>query len=450
MLYGGLFLVAGAALLAITYGLVAGGTAMTGSKSSVLITRSAGTSQQLPAFPANVIGAVARPVNGESGQAAGAGQVSGGQVSGGQAPPLSGSVTAPSGGQTAVVQLLAYAGKVTAVFKQLTAAQTAQLRAQQQNADARYEELRTSQLDTLLTRSGLALAIMALASIGLGWLIAGRALRPVRTMSSRARGISERNLHERLALDGPDDELKELGDTFDGLLGRLEAAFESQRRFVANASHELRTPITLERALVEVALSDPNQSVESLRETCRRVLTASEQQERLIEALLTLARSQRGLESRTPVDLREVTAEAVRAVPPDGIEISTELGEASTTGDPAMVERLVANLMQNAIRYNEPDGWVTAWTGMRGGEPTLEVTNPGPVVKPEQVHELVKPFSRLDGKGSVSARNADARQGLGLGLSIVQAIVDAHGARLTTAPRADGGLKVVVSFPALE
>ena len=291
---------------------------------------------------------------------------------------------------------------------------------------------------------------MALASIGLGWLIAGRALRPVRTMSSRARGISERNLHERLALGGPDDELKELGDTFDGLLGRLEAAFESQRRFVANASHELRTPITLERALVEVALSDPNQSVESLRETCRRVLTASEQQERLIEALLTLARSQRGLESRTPVDLREVTAEAVRAVPPDGIEISTELGEASTTGDPAMVERLVANLMQNAIRYNEPDGWVTAWTGMRDGEPTVEVTNPGPVVKPEQVQELVKPFSRLDGNGSVAARNADARQGLGLGLSIVQAIVDAHGARLTTAPRAEGGLKVAVSFPALE
>jgi signal transduction histidine kinase len=449
MLYGCLFLVAGAALLAITYGLVAGGTAMTGSKSSVLITRSAGTTRQLPAFPTSVIGAVARPAKGPayggSGQAAGAVQ-----VSGGQAPPLSGSVTVPSGGQAAVVQLLAYAGKVTAVFKQLTAAQAAQLRAQQQNADARYEELRTSQLDTLLTRSGLALAIMALASIGLGWLIAGRALRPVRTMSSRARGISERNLHERLAFGGPDDELKELGDTFDGLLGRLEAAFESQRRFVANASHELRTPITLERALVEVALSDPNQSVESLRETCRRVLTASEQQERLIEALLTLARSQRGLESRAPVDLREVTPEVVRAVPPDGIEISTELGDASTTGDPAMVERLVANLMQNAIRYNEPDGWVTAWTGMRDGEPTVEVTNPGPVVKPEQVQELVKPFSRLDGNGSVAARNADARQGLGLGLSIVQAIVDAHGARLTTAPRAEGGLKVAVSFPAFE
>ena len=433
MLYGGLFLLAGAALLAITYGLVAGGTSMT-TGNSVVITRKTATTQQLPAFPTNVLGAAVKgppstaavPANGEQ---------------------ASGTVSAPPGGQAAVVQLLAYAGRVTAVFKELSTAQAAQLRSQQQQADARYEELRSSQLGTLLTRSGLALAIMALASIGLGWLIAGRALRPVRTMSTRARGISERNLHERLALDGPDDELKELGDTFDGLLGRLEAAFESQRRFVANASHELRTPITLERALVEVALSDPDASVESLRETCRRVLTASEQQERLIEALLTLARSQRGLESRAPVDLREITAEAVRAVPSNGIKVETELGDASTTGDPAMVERLVANLMQNAIRYNEPGGWVTAWTGIRDGEPTVEVTNPGPVVRPEQVEELVKPFSRLDGNGSIAARNADARRGLGLGLSIVQAIVDAHGARLTTAPRAEGGLRVSVRFP---
>jgi signal transduction histidine kinase len=440
MLYGGLFLVAGAALLGITYGLVAGGTTMTGGK-SLLITRNTGTAQQLPAFPTNVIGTVANhPVKGPPSTAAM-------PANGDQA---SGAVSAPPGDQAAAVQLLAYAGKVTAVFRKLTTSQAAQLRSQQQKADARYEELRSSQLDTLLTRSGLALAIMALASIGLGWLIAGRALRPVRTMSTRARGISERNLHERLALDGPDDELKELGDTFDGLLGRLEAAFESQRRFVANASHELRTPITLERALVEVALSDPDASVESLRETCRRVLTASEQQERLIEALLTLARSQRGLESRAPLDLREITAEAVRAMPPNGVKVETELGDASTTGDPAMVERLVANLMQNAIRYNEPGGWVTAWTGMRDGEPTIEVTNPGPVVRPEQVEELVKPFSRLDGNGSFAARNAHARQGLGLGLSIVQAIVDAHGASLTTAPRAEGGLKVAVRFPRID
>ena len=291
---------------------------------------------------------------------------------------------------------------------------------------------------------------MALASVALGWLMAGRALRPVRTMSLRARGISERNLHERLALQGPDDELKELGDTFDGLLARLESAFESQRRFVANASHELRTPITLERALVEVALSDPNPSVESLRETCRRVLVAGEQQERLIEALLTLARSQRGLESRAPVDLREAAAEQARAVPSNGLTVQTELGEASTTGDQAMVERLVANLIENAVRYNEPNGWVSVWTGLREGEPTLEVTNPGPVVAPSQVDELVKPFARLNGNGAVAPRSAEARQGVGLGLSIVQAIVDAHGARMTTAPRAEGGLEVTVTFPWVE
>ncbi|HEX4282043.1 MAG TPA: ATP-binding protein, partial [Solirubrobacteraceae bacterium] len=289
--------------------------------------------------------------------------------------------------------------------------------------------------------------IMALASIGLGWVMAGRALRPVRTMSSRARGISERNLHERLALDGPDDELKELGDTFDGLLARLDAAFESQRRFVANASHELRTPITLERALVEVALSDPNASVDSLRETCRRVLASSEQQERLIEALLTLARSQRGLEHRAPVDLQELTAEVVRSIPSNGVRIDTKLGAARTTGDSALVERLLVNLVENAVRYNEPDGWVEAWTGSREGKPTLEVSNSGPVVASDQVGELLKPFSRLDGDGAVASRNGDGREGLGLGLSIVQAIADAHDAELTTTPRPEGGLTVTVRFP---
>ena len=428
MLYGSLFLVAGAALLAITYGLVANSTDMATGK-SVFVDRQVAAAGKLPPVPTRLS---AVPQNAASWQAAGA------------TPRIAGAQS------DAAVQLLAYAGKVTAVFKQLTTAQAAQLTAQQKYADARIHAVRKSQLDTLLTRSGLALAIMALASIGLGWLVAGRALRPVRTMSSRARGISERNLHERLALDGPDDELKELGETFDGLLGRLEAAFESQRRFVANASHELRTPITLERALVEVALSDPNPSVESLQETCRRVLAASEQQEQLIEALLTLARSQRGLESRRPVDLRALTAEVARAVPSNGIKVEIELADAPTSGDPAMVERLVANLVENAVRYNEPHGWVTAWTGVRDGEPTLEVTNAGPVVKPDQVDELVKPFSRLDGNGSVAGRNADARQGLGLGLSIVQAIADAHGARLTTAPRAEGGLKVAVSFPRVD
>jgi signal transduction histidine kinase len=186
------------------------------------------------------------------------------------------------------------------------------------------------------------------------------------------------------------------------------------------------------------------------------VLTASEHQEQLIEALLTLARSQRGLESRAPVDLREVTAEVIRSVPSDGLRIETSLGDASTTGDRAMVERLVANLIENAVRHNEPGGWVTAWTGVRDGLPTVEVTNAGPVVDSDQVDTLVKPFVRADGNGRAvpagepSGGHPERVRGLGLGLSIVQAVADAHGARLATVARPEGGLKVAVAFPAAD
>jgi signal transduction histidine kinase len=423
MLYGALFLVAGAALLAITYGLVASRTAS--EAKPLLIDKQPGTPVALPAPPSFAKGT--------------------------PSPGLSPTILYEqrTAGPNTGVQIRAYAGQVDATFTRLTAAHQAEVATLQKRANTSIAQERSAQLGTLLTWSGVALAIMALASIGLGWVMAGRALRPVRTMSTRARGISEQNLHERLALEGPDDELKELGDTFDGLLGRLEAAFESQRRFVANASHELRTPITLERALVEVALSDPNPSIESFRETCGSVLTASEHQERLIEALLTLARSQRGLESRGRVDLRKVMSEVVRSTPSTGIKVETELDDARTTGDPAMVERLVANLIENAVRHNEPHGWIRAWTGVREGKATLEVTNTGPVISPDQVDELTKPFSRLDRNGAVARRNGEARQGLGLGLSIVQAISEAHGARLTTTPRAEGGLNVAVSFPAV-
>jgi len=417
LLYGGLFLLAGAGLLAITYALVAGG----GSESrSVFVGSAVGADgPQLPAVPAGF--GAAKP---------GIAQASGTVIY---------QQKTPSG---AVVDFRAYEGKVNATFKQVSSA----LRSVTAKANESIAEVKGAQLSTLLTESAIALGIMALASIGLGWLMAGRALRPVRTMSTRARGISERNLHERLSLDGPDDELKELATTFDGLLGRLEAAFESQRRFVANASHELRTPITLERALVEVALADPDPTIDSLRDTCQRVLTASEQQERLIEALLTLARSQRGLESREPVDLHEVTAEVVRAVPSNGLRVDTELGEASATGDPAMIERLVANLVENAVRYNQPDGWITAWTGARDGRPTVEVANAGAPLEDVQLNELLKPFVRANGNGDGNGRAHDGH-GLGLGLSIVQAISDAHGARLSMTAPPEGGLRIAVAFP---
>src|SRR5947209_682849 len=319
MLYGLLFLIAGTALLAITYGLVAGASGGETNQKFVVSSRDAGAKP--PPLPPGI-----REVISPAGK--------GGTAAIPQPRPQAGGV----------VKLQAYAGQVTATFKRLTAAQAKQLTAVQAKATAGIDKVRHAQLATLLTRSGLALAIMALASIGLGWVMAGRALRPVRTMSSRARRISERNLHERLALDGPDDELKELANTFDGLLGRLESAFESQRQFVANASHELRTPITLERTLVEVALADPGADEESLRGACRRVLAASEEQERTIEALLTLARSQRGTESRQALRLDAVAAEVLRSIRPEGVRVEAELEPAPTTGDGALLERLVGNL----------------------------------------------------------------------------------------------------------
>jgi signal transduction histidine kinase len=415
MLYGLLFLIAGTALLAITYGLVARDT--TGQAARSFAVSRGVSGGKLPQLPPGIKGAI---------------------TASGNVPTVILRHQSASGN---VVQFQDYAGQVNATFKRLTRVQAKQLQAVQAKANASIQKVQGAQRSSLLTRSGLALGIMALASIGLGWVMAGRALRPVRFMSTRARGISERNLHERLALDGPDDELKELADTFDGLLGRLEGAFESQRRFVANASHELRTPITLERALVEVALADPQPTVDSLRDTCRRVLAASEHQERLIEALLTLARSQRGLATRAPVDLREVTAEVVRSVPADGLRVDTDLRDASTAGDQAMIERLVANLIENAVRYNRPGGWINVWTGQRDGSPTVEVTNTGPVVQATEVSELVRPFYRAGENGNGNGR------GVGLGLSIVQAIAQAHGAALETEPRPEGGLRVTVTFP---
>jgi signal transduction histidine kinase len=296
-------------------------------------------------------------------------------------------------------------------------------------------------LDALVTKSGVALGIMALVSIGLGWLMAGRALAPVRTMSARVRQISEHNLHERLALDGHDDELKELGNTFDGLLERLQHAFESQRAFVANASHELRTPVTVERTLLEVALADPNANVDSLRATCGRVLEAGEQQERTIEALLTLARSQRGLQAREPVDLAAVACEAAAAVDGGRVELECTFEPANALGDPVLLERLAANLLVNAIQHNREHGCARAWTGFRNGRPTLTVTNTGPVIAPEDVGALLEPFRRLNG-----ARNRHDG-GIGLGLSIVGAIAAAHGADLSVNPRSGGGLEVAVSLP---
>jgi signal transduction histidine kinase len=300
-------------------------------------------------------------------------------------------------------------------------------------------------LHQLLINSGVALAIMAVISIWLGWVVAGRALRPLRTIANAARDISASDLHQRLALDGPDDELKQLGNTFDGLLERLEASFSAQRQFVANASHELRTPLTLERTLVEVALADSDATEDTLRETLRRVLAAGEQQERLIEALLTLSRSQRGLDQHEPFDLAAVTDEILLTRRTEAeqhrLRIETTLDPALASGDARLGERLIANLVDNAIRHNVDGGRIEIATETKAGHAVLSVTNSGPMVPTAEVGRLFEPFQRL-----ATDRNGDDN-GLGLGLSIVHAIAGAHGAVLTVQAQPAGGLDIEVSFP---
>jgi signal transduction histidine kinase len=302
---------------------------------------------------------------------------------------------------------------------------------------------RERDMQRLLGAGGVALAVMTVLSGGLGWIVARRALRPLRAMAGTARTISERNLHERLAITGTHDEVKELADTVDGLLTRLEGAFEAQRRFVANASHELRTPLTVQRSLIEVALADDRATSGDLRHTCERVLVNNQHQERLIEALLTLARSQRGLDKRLPVDLGQVAAALVGDLDgPDGPRIETDLAPAPIEGDLPLVERLATNLIENAVRHNRPDGWLRVRTGMDHGRPLLRVTNSGPRIRPEQIGTLFQPFQRL----GTSRTTTDGRDGLGIGLSIVDAIATAHGATIEASPLPEGGLDVLIRF----
>ncbi|HEX5292684.1 MAG TPA: HAMP domain-containing sensor histidine kinase [Streptosporangiaceae bacterium] len=306
--------------------------------------------------------------------------------------------------------------------------------------------LRNDTLDQLLIESGVALGIMAVASVGLGWLMAGRVLSPLRTITATARRISARNLHQRIAMSGPDDELKELGDTFDQLLGRLDASFRAQRQFVANASHELRTPLARQRTLLEVALRDNQATNASLRTACERALAAGEQQERLIASLLTLARGERGLDAFEPFDLGIVATGAVAAVRDEaearGVTVTADLGPAAALGDSRLAEQLAANLAGNAVRYNVAGGWVEISTGARDGRAFLAVSNTGPVIPPDQLGRLFQPFQRLD-----PGRAGPERGGLGMGLAIVSAIAAAHGSELHAVTRAAGGLAIEVVFP---
>ena len=300
-------------------------------------------------------------------------------------------------------------------------------------------------LHELLSRSAMALALLAVLSVALGWFIAGRALRPLRTITAAAREISAVSLSERLALTGPRDELKELADTFDGLLARLEAAFIAQRQFIANAAHELRTPLARQRVISQVALADPGASIESLRAAHQRALASGAQQQQLIDALLTLARGQAGLGEHEPFDLGDLVSQTLAARQPEAgqrnLTLRSALSPAPAAGSPQLAGRLVSNLIDNALRHNLPGGRVEVATGCRGSHAFLTVANTGPAVPAAAIERLFQPFQRL------ATDRTSRGDGLGLGLSIVQSIADAHHAAITAQPQAEGGMIIEVAFP---
>jgi signal transduction histidine kinase len=299
-------------------------------------------------------------------------------------------------------------------------------------------------LSTFLVESLIALGIMAFLSIGLGWWMSGRALKPVHRITDAARRLSGRNLHDRINLDGPDDELKELADTFDDMLSRLDRAFTSQRRFVANASHELRTPLATERVLVDEALANPDATVEELRAILEQIRANSRENEQLINALLTLARSERGIDRWSAVNLAAAADAAIVRAGPEavlkGVELQADIDDAGTAGDLGLLERLAGNLVDNAVRHNYPGGWVRVRTASEGKQSYLEVANSGPVIDPCAIPGLLQPFRRASGERHSS------NDGVGLGLSIVDAVVTAHHGRLHLRARPEGGMAVRVEF----
>jgi signal transduction histidine kinase len=311
---------------------------------------------------------------------------------------------------------------------------------------AAKSDYRHDTLNFLLTRGIIALGVVTVAAVGIGWLFAGRALRPVHQITETARRVSHsQNLTERIAYEGPRDDVKELADTFDAMLGRLARAFDGQQRFVANASHELRTPLAINRTLLDVALRRPD-ATEDVKRLGESLLVVNGRHERLIDGLLTLAGSENTVADDSPLDLSVVAGhildQATAEAAARDITIGRDLPAAPTTGDPVLVERLVQNLVENAIRHNHDGGELTVTTRSHHGAAELIVTNTGPIVPPYEVETIFEPFRRL---GTDRVRSD---RGSGLGLSIVRATTTAHGGTVTAEPRAGGGLTVTVRLPA--
>jgi len=301
-------------------------------------------------------------------------------------------------------------------------------------------------LATLLRKALTALVCLAIIAFMAGYALAGRVLRPLGRITRTAREVASSEMHRRIQMEGPDDELKELADTFDEMLDRLDRSFDSQRRFVANASHELRTPLAINRTLLEVQLSDPNASPD-LQQLGKTLLATNERSEQLVEGLLLLARSDNELTDRRPVELSEVALRALEQLRPEAatreVVLRPELEPATVSGNGVLLERIALNLLQNAVRYNVPDGWVEISTAASpGGGGELVVTNTGPVVPGYELEHIFEPFRRVKG-----ADRTRSDRGVGLGLSIVRSVVRAHGGTIEATPRTGGGLTIRVRIP---
>ena len=319
---------------------------------------------------------------------------------------------------------------------------------------AQFQQDRDDTLDSMLIASLIALSAVGVVAGGFGWFMAGRALHPLQQITATARRVADRSLHERIALEGPQDEIKNLADTFDAMLERLDRSFDSQLRFVANASHELRTPLTISRTLIEVALEDP-QADQSLRELGTTLLAVNQRNERLIDGLLTLAGSDQGVTNPGPVDLADIAGHAITesqgAATAASVEVRTYLRPAPVKGDPVLLERLIQNLLDNAIRYNLPEGGeVTVTIGILDDDAHVSVDNTGPPVPAYEIPSLFEPFRRLTGSERLAdSAQASTGRGAGIGLSIVRSVAHAHGGSVRASPREDGGLIVQVRIPTM-
>jgi signal transduction histidine kinase len=307
------------------------------------------------------------------------------------------------------------------------------------------KDVQRETLNALLTQGGIALGLVGAAGLGFGWLLADRALRPVHSITDTARRVARsHDLTERIAYVGPRDDVKELADTFDTMLGRLEHAFDGQRRFVANASHELRTPLAINRTLIDVAVRRPD-ATGDVKRLGESLLVVNGRHERLIDGLLTLAGTDNTVMDAGPLDLADVAGHVLQQAAPEararGVTTDRRLGPAPTSGDPVLVERLVQNLVENAVRHNHDGGELHVATRGRDGWAEIVVTNTGPVVPAYEVDTIFEPFRRLGNDRVRSDR------GSGLGLSIVRATATAHGGAVVAAPRQGGGLVVTVRLP---